>query len=53
MKNTHSLGKFGFTKVSDPIGEQVRQISSDKILLMLKFFKCILMSVSIPAYTQP
>ena len=52
MENTHSLDMFGFTKASDPMREQVSHICSDEILLMLKFFTCVLMSVSILAYTQ-
>ena len=47
MENTHSLDKFGFTKASDPIREQVSHISPDEILLILKFFKCVLISVSL------
>ena len=53
MENTHSLDKFGFTKASDPIREQVSHISPDEILLILKFFKCVLISVSILVTFNP
>ena len=52
MENTYSLDMFEFTKASDPIRKQVSHICSDEILLMLKFFKCVLMSVSILPYTR-
>ena len=53
MENTHSLDKFRFTKASDPIREQVSHISPDEILLIMKFFKCVLISVSILVTFNP
>ena len=44
MENTHSLDRFGFTKASDPICDQVSHFCYDLLDFVDALFVCVIVS---------
>ena len=44
MENTHSLDRFGFTKASDPIRDQVSYFCYDLLDFIDALFVCVIVS---------